>query len=85
MVGKVNFDQRFHVFLGFPALGALTLKQSNCGGEGRNVPRGVGPSHSPFTPSRKLKKEFPSFQSIQAKREDLYLVTETLKTKRVTP
>ncbi|XP_027372624.1 gasdermin-B isoform X3 [Bos indicus x Bos taurus] len=31
----------------------------------------------------KLKKELPpSFQSIQAKREDLYLVTETLKTKR---
>ncbi|KAI4556344.1 hypothetical protein MJT46_014967 [Ovis ammon polii x Ovis aries] len=31
----------------------------------------------------KLKKELPpSFQSIQAKREDLYLVTETLKTKK---
>ncbi|XP_019836960.2 gasdermin-B isoform X1 [Bos indicus] len=33
--------------------------------------------------NKKLKKELPpSFQSIQAKREDLYLVTETLKTKR---
>uniref|UniRef100_A0A8C6FZR9 Gasdermin-B n=1 Tax=Moschus moschiferus TaxID=68415 RepID=A0A8C6FZR9_MOSMO len=31
--------------------------------------------------NKKLKKELPpSFQSIQAKREDLYLVTETLKT-----
>ena len=47
------------------------------------MPRRWGPTHSPFTPSRKLKKELPpSFQSIQAKREDLYLVTETLKTKR---
>ncbi|XP_025135974.2 gasdermin-B isoform X2 [Bubalus bubalis] len=33
--------------------------------------------------NKKLKKELPpSFQSIQAKREDLYIVTETLKTKR---
>ncbi|XP_069399472.1 gasdermin-B isoform X1 [Ovis canadensis] len=33
--------------------------------------------------NKKLKKELPpSFQSIQAKREDLYLVTETLKTKK---
>ena len=47
------------------------------------MPRRWGPTHFPFTPSRKLKKELPpSFQSIQAKREDLYIVTETLKTKR---
>uniref|UniRef100_A0A8D0WQY2 Gasdermin pore forming domain-containing protein n=1 Tax=Sus scrofa TaxID=9823 RepID=A0A8D0WQY2_PIG len=38
-------------------------------------------SHSPLTPSRKLKRKLPdSFQSIRAMREDLYLVTETLTT-----
>lgn len=43
-------------------------------------PGGGAPLILPFTPSRKLKKDLPSsFQSIQAKREDLYLVTETVK------
>ena len=41
---------------------------------------GGAPLIPPFTPSRKLKNKLPSsFQSIRAKREDLYLVTETVK------
>lgn len=79
MVGKVNFD-RGSMFLGFLTSGALTLKYRVTGGEGEMCLGGGAPLIPPFTPSRRLKKELPSsFQSIQAKREDLYLVTETVK------